>query len=465
MKIVGCAWICLPVLCSVLAARSKPNVLLLVTDDQRPDTIASLGNDVIETPNLDRLVKRGTTFKHATCANPLCVPSRAEILSGCSSFRNGVLGMGAERINPELTLLPVAMTSGGYHAWYSGKWMNNGKPLTQGYDETSGLFTGGGGTWKRGEVIRGRKGRSITGYRNWTFKNAKGKPDLSKGIGLTSLTDKFIADGALAFLKRKTDQPFFLHVNFTGPHDPLVHPPGYKDKYKPAEMKLPLNFLSRHPFDHGNLEGRDEKLLPWPRTKADVLDELAVYYAVIDHIDKQVGRIIEQLRIDGRLENTYVIYTSDHGLALGSHGLMGKQNMYEHTIRVPLLIAGPGLPEGKQNNALCYLRDLYPTICDLVDLPIPKSVEGRSLKPVLYGKADSVYSEIYGYFRDKQRMVRDKRWKLIHYPHIDRWQLFDLHDDPFERKDLIEDEGYVEVVRRLQSKLARKMKEWEVPLN
>ena len=453
MRVIGCAWICLPVLCSVLAARSKPNVLLLVTDDQRPDTIASLGNDIIETPNLDRLVKRGTTFKHATCANPLCVPSRAEILSGCSSFRNGVLGMGAERINPELTLLPVAMTSGGYHAWYSGKWMNNGKPLTQGYNETSGLFTGGGGKWKRGEVIRGRKGRSITGYRNWTFKNAKGKPDRSKGIGLTPLTDKFIADGALAFLKRKTDQPFFLHVNFTGPHDPLVHPPGYKDKYKPAEIKLPLNFLARHPFDHGNLEGRDEKLLPWPRTKADVLDELAVYYAVIDHIDKQVGRIIEQLRIDGRLENTYVIYTSDHGLALGSHGLMGKQNMYEHTIRVPLVIAGPGLPEGKQNNALCYLRDLYPTICDLVDLPIPKSVKGRSLKLVIRGKADSVYSEIYGYFRDKQRMVRDKRFKLIHYPHIDRHQLFDLQKDPYERNDLSGDKSHAKVFRELQEKL------------
>ncbi|MFP6901966.1 MAG: sulfatase/phosphatase domain-containing protein, partial [Opitutales bacterium] len=231
-------------------------------------------------------------------------------------------------------------------------------------------------------------------------------------------------------------------------------------KYLASEMKLPPNFLPRHPFDHGNLEGRDEKLLPWPRTKADVLDELAVYYAVIDHIDKQVGRIIEQLRVDGRLENTYVIYTSDHGLALGSHGLMGKQNMYEHTIRVPLVIAGPGLPEGKQNNALCYLRDLYPTICDLVGLPIPKGVEGRSLKPVLRGKADSVYSEIYGYFRDKQRMVRDKRWKLIHYPQIDRYQLFDLHDDPFEKKDLIGDDRQADVVRRLQAKLSRKMKDW-----
>ena len=130
-----------------LDARSKPNVLLIVTDDQRPDTIASLGNDLIETPNLDRLVKRGTTFEQATCANPLCVPSRAEILSGCSSFRNGVLGMGGERIDPKLILLPPAMAAGGYHAWYSGKWMNDGKPLTRGYHETKGLFGSGGGTW------------------------------------------------------------------------------------------------------------------------------------------------------------------------------------------------------------------------------------------------------------------------------------------------------------------------------
>ena len=124
---------------------NKPNVLLIVTDDQRPDTIAALGNEIIDTPNLDRLVKRGTTFEQATCANPLCVPSRAEILSGCSSFRNGVLGMGAERIDPKLTLLPFAMASSGYHAWYVGKWMNDGKPLTRGYQETLGLFSSGGG--------------------------------------------------------------------------------------------------------------------------------------------------------------------------------------------------------------------------------------------------------------------------------------------------------------------------------
>jgi len=437
-----------------LDTRAKPNVLLIVTDDQRPDTIAALGNEIIDTPNLDRLVKRGTTFEQATCANPLCVPSRAEILSGCSSFRNGVLGMGGERIDPELTLLPTAMASGGYHAWYSGKWMNDGKPLTRGYHETQGLFGSGGGTWKKGEVILGRKGRPITGYRNWTFKDSQGKPKLDKGIGLTPLTDKYIADGALEFLKRKTDKPFFLHVNFTGPHDPLVYPPGYENKYKSADLKLPPNFSPRHPFDHGNFEGRDERLLPWPRTKEDVLGELAVYYAVVDHIDKQVGRIIEQLRSDGRLNNTYVIFTSDHGLALGSHGLMGKQNMYEHTIRVPLVIAGPSVPKDQRNQALCYLRDLYPTICDLADVPIPESVEGRSLNPIITGKRDSVYSEVYGYFRNKQRMVRDNRFKLIHYPHLDRNQLFDLQKDPHEQNDISDDKRYSKVFRELQDKLA-----------
>ena len=341
---------------------AKPNFLVIVTDDQRPDTIGALGNTRIDTPHLDWLVKNGAVFENFICSNPLCVPSRAEILTGCTGYRNGVRGLGGERINPKLTLWPAAMAAGRYRAWYSGKWMNDGQPTTRGYHETCGLFSSGGGTWKRGEVIRGRKGRPITGYRNWTFKNSKGKPELQKGIGLTPLTDKYIADGALEFLKRKTEQPFFLHVNFTGPHDPLVVPPGYEKKYTRSKMKLPGNFLPEHPFDHGNLKGRDEALLPWPRIKADVLDELAVYYAVVNHIDQQVGRMLDQLRADGRLTNTFVIFTSDHGLALGSHGLMGKQNMYDHTIRVPFIIFGPGIAKGQHVPAFGILRDMFPTV-------------------------------------------------------------------------------------------------------
>jgi putative heme-binding domain-containing protein len=188
---------------------------------------------------------------------------------------------------------------------------------------------------------------------------------------------------------------------------------------------------------------------------------LAVYYAVISHMDEQIGRILDVLDQTRQTKDTLVIFTSDHGLAVGSHGLMGKQNMYEHTIRVPLVMAGPG----KRNTALCYLRDLFPTTCELVGLPIPESVEGRSLKPVIREEKNSVYSEIYGYFRDKQRMVRDQRWKLIHYLEIDRYQLFDLNKDPFEKNDLIVKDHHAQVVRHLQSLLAQKMKQWEVPLN
>jgi arylsulfatase A-like enzyme len=277
---------------------------------------------------------------------------------------------------------------------------------------------------------------------------------LRKGIGLTSLTDKYIADGAMEFLKRKTDQPFFLHVNFTGPHDPLIYPPGYEKKYTGAQMKLPVNFKPRHPFDHGNLAGRDEKLLPWPRTAADVKDELAVYYAVVDHIDQQVGRLLGQLRADGRLTNTYVIFTSDHGLAIGSHGLMGKQNMYNHTIRVPFLIAGPGLAKGKRVSAFGFLRDLYPTVCELAGIKLPKTVHAKSLVPVLRGQ-QSVNALGYGYFRDVQRMVWDGKWKLIYYPKLGKYQLFDLGKDPHELADLADLPVSQARVQRMRRSLAQ----------
>ncbi len=435
---------------------AKPNFLVIVTDDQRPDTIGALGNPRIHTPNLDRLMKNGTTFTNFLCSNPLCVPSRAEILTGCTGFRNGVLGMGRERMDPKLKLWPQTMSEAGYHTWYSGKWMSDGSPKTRGYDETGGLFSGGGGKWKRDQVVLGRKGRPITGYRNWTFKTDSGSVELDKGVGLGPLTDKHIADGALEFLKRKTDKPFFLHVNLTGPHDPLFVPAGYEGKYTGAMMQLPANFKPRHPFDHGNYDGRDERLLPWPRTKTDVLDELAVYYAVIDNIDKQVGRLLAQLRAGGRLANTVIIYTSDHGLAVGSHGLMGKQNMYEHTIRVPFIISGPGITKGQRTGAFGYLRDMYPTTCELANITIPKTVQAKSLVPILTGKAKSVHPYGYGYFRDVQRMIQNERWKLIYYPKLKKYQFFDIEKDPYELTDLA---GFPSHQGRMKS-LHRVLEQW-----
>jgi arylsulfatase A-like enzyme len=146
--------------------------------------------------------------------------------------------------------------------------------------------------------------------------------------------------------------------------------------------------------------------------------------------------MLDQLRADGRLANTFVIFTSDHGLALGSHGLMGKQNMYDHTIRVPFIISGPGIAKGQRVPAFGFLRDMFPTVCDLAGLPIPKSVEAKSLAPLLRGQRQNVHSAGYGYFQDVQRMIWVENWKLIFYLKTGRHQLFNLTDDPHELNDL-----------------------------
>ena len=455
---------CLAFAAAVSAQPSRPpNVLLIVTDDQRPDTIRALGNSYIQTPNLDRLVAAGSSFTRAIVAIPHCTPSRGEILTGTSGFTSGVSPFG-RAIDPKLARFADTMRAAGYHAWYSGKWMNDGLPRTRGYEETSGLFSSGGAGGREAVQLThptAHNGRPVTGYTGWTFKTNDGQAEPEKGVGLTPLTDRHIADGAIALLQRQTDKPFFLHVNFTGPHDPLHLPPGYEKMYDAAAMPLPPNFLREHPFDHGNLGQRDERLLPVPRDPMEVKGEIAAYYAVVSHVDAQIGRLLEALRATGRDRNTIVIFTSDHGLALGSHGLMGKQNMYEHTIGVPLVIAGPGIPAGRRFTAQAYLRDLFPTVCELTGVPIPATVEGRSFAPVLRGLASQVHAETYAYWHRPdhpgelpiQRMVRTDRWKLIYYAHLPRWQLFDLESDPHELKDLSADPAHQAVLRDLQGKL------------
>jgi arylsulfatase A-like enzyme len=442
---------------------ARPNFLVVVTDDQRPDTIHSLGNPLIRTPNLDRLVRHGTTFTRAIAPDPLCVPSRAEIMTGCREFSNGVSSLGGGRMKPELVLWAQAMRDGGYSSWYVGKWMNDGKPTTRGYDETLGLYASGGGSWPLSFDVDWH-GREVTGYRGWIFQTDDGTKLPEKRVGLVPDISREFADVAIEFIHRKSEKPFFLHVNFTAPHDPLLMPPGYEAMYDPDRMPLPPNFLPRHPFDHGNLEGRDEKLLPWPRTPEMVRADLAVYYAVISHMDQHLGRILDALKTTGRAQNTYVLFTSDHGLAIGSHGLRGKQNMYEHTVGVPLVVAGPDVPQGKRTDAQCYLRDMYPTVCELAGIAIPDTVQGRSLVPVIRGQADSVYPEVFGHFRDVQRMIRTDRWKLIFYPKIGKYQLFDLINDPAEKENLADEPRHAQVLAELRAKLEAWQKEVGDPL-
>jgi arylsulfatase A-like enzyme len=440
---------------TISTSKRPPNIVLLISDDQRPDTIGALGNRVVRTPNLDALAGDGVAFTRATCGNPLCVPSRAELISGVTGFRNGVPDGG--RLKADLPLWPATLQAHGYETCYSGKWHHEGRPQGKGYGVTTALYTGAGGAFARPQTDW--KGRPATGYRGWTFVGEDGKPQPDFGVGLTPAISEHIARAACEYIARPHDQPFFLQVAFTAPHDPLLFPPGFEGMYDPVRMPLPPNFLPEHPFDHGNLRGRDELLLPFPRTPAAVREELACYYAVISHLDRQIGRILETLGASGQAQNTIVIFTSDNGLAIGSHGLRGKQNMYEHSIGVPLIVRGPGLARGVRSPAPCYLRDLFPTACELAGIPIPPGIRGQSLLPALTRRSNGFRSEIFGYFRDVQRMIRTERWKLIWYPKIGREQLFDLRADPHELQDLSTEARYASIASALRARLKAWLRE------
>jgi arylsulfatase A-like enzyme len=456
----------LAVVCSTLLAvqilsAAQPNIVFLFADDMRPDAIGALGHPVIKTPNLDAMVRNGTTFTRAITAYPICHVSRSEIFSGRSAFRSGYYYRGRD-YEKDVKLWPEAMKAAGYRTWYVGKWHSPRDAWKTGFEETRGLYSGGGGGTAARVTQYDTKGRAVTGYRGWTFKTDQNKSEPEKGIGLTPDISARFADAAIELIDRKPDRPFFLQVNFTAPHDPLLQPPGHR--YDPTTIPLPANYKPQHPFDHGNFSGRDERLLPWPRTKQDIRADLAVYYAIISHMDEQIGRIISALKRNGQWSNTVVIFSADHGLAVGSHGLMGKQNQYEHSIGVPLLFAGGGIPKGQQIDAPCYLRDLYPTACEMAGIPIPKSVQSKSLAGLFSQPAARPHDFVVGYFSNTQRMIRKDEWKLIWYPHLARYQLFDLKNDPYELKNLFANAAHTKHASDLRHALDNWLREHPDPL-
>lgn len=431
------------------ADRVRPNILFIMTDDQRPDTIHALGNPVIETPNLDRLVESGTVFRRAISPNPICVCARAELLSGLNSFHNGIAATG--KLDRNVRTIAQLLADAGYRTIYSGKWHTAGRPSDRGYQQTAGLMMGGGP--KQCDYEHDFAGRPVTGYRSWVFQTEDGRKFPERGVGLTPRTNALITDDAIAALEHGSRKPFFLHVNFTGPHDPLLLPDDGARRYDAAKIPLPANFLTEHPFDYGNLRGRDEQLWPWPRTSEMVRQELAAYYSIISHLDAQIGRLLAAVDRIGQRQNTIVIFTSDQGLGIGSHGIRGKQNMYDHTIHTPLVIAGPGIPAGRRIDAQVYLRDLFPTICDFAGAPVPKGLDAHSLLPLIAGTASELYPEVFTYFTDTERAVRTDRWKLIEYPKAGRRQLFDLAADPNELNDLSDEPDRAGLVHDLHARL------------
>jgi arylsulfatase A-like enzyme len=227
--------------------------------------------------------------------------------------------------------------------------------------------------------------------------------------------------------------------------------------YDAAKIPLPPNFLPQHPFDNGEMKVRDEMLLPHPRPPKAVRQMNADYYRYITFLDSQIGRILETLTASPFATNTIVVFSADSGVARGSHELIGKQNLYEYdSIRVPLIIAGPGIAAGKTTAALCYLYDVLPTLGAWCGVSPPPKSEGLDLSAVLRGGGQGRESLVFAY-REVQRAIVTTDWKLIRYPKAGRKQLFNLREDPCEIHNLADDQKCSATLRTLSAKLTEEL--------
>lgn len=417
----------------------RPNVLVLLSDDQRTDAVSALGNPYVETPNLDTLVRRGFSFREAHVMGShhgaVCRPSRAMLLSGRQLFDvyddlDGVV------------TLPERLRGAGYATFGTGKWHQSRESFARSFAEGRAVFFGGMSDHTRVPVQDLRP--------DGTFGEAREE-------GFSSVV---FADAAVAFLDARAaagdGRPFFAWVAFTAPHDPRTPPDGYRELYPPEAVPLPGNFRPVHPFHNGWMTGRDEQLAAWPRDPDVIRAQIAEYWGLVTHMDTQVGRILDALRRNGMADDTLIVFASDNGLALGSHGLLGKQSLYEHSTRVPLVVAGPGVPHG-ESAALVYLYDLFPTIARRAGLdPLP-GIAGADLAPVWEGRRAGVRDTLFTAYEDLQRAVRDGRWKLIRYPRLHHTQLFDLRRDPLELRNRAAEPEQAARVERMMALLG----EWQ----
>ena len=274
-----------------------------------------------------------------------------------------------------------------------------------------------------------------------------------------------LGDDAETFLKHagKSDKPFFMYLAFNSPHDPRQSPKKFVDKYPLDKVRMPKNYLPLYPYKDAigcgkNL--RDERLAPFPRTEHAVKVNRQEYYAIITHMDVQIGRILDALEASGKADNTYIFFTADHGLAVGQHGLMGKQNLYDHSVRVPFIAVGPGIAKGTKNDAWIYLQDVMPTTLQLAGVEKPKHVEFNSLLPLLRGETKkSSYGALYGAYLKVQRSVTEGDYKLILYPKIKRARLYHLKNDPLEMKDLAASTESKPIIKRLFARFLELQKE------
>ena len=446
----------------------RPNIVFLFTDDQRFDMINAIGNRQIITPNLDSLVESGTTFTRAhipggTCP-AVCMPSRAMLHSGRTLFRLEDCGTS---IPTDDIMLGELLRQNGYYSFGCGKWHNGRKAFNRSFDNGAEIYFGGMCDHWNVPAYHfdpsGKYDQTIPRCRDpFLSKEVVELPcdHIQAGVHSSDL----LADCSVDFINNyDREQPFFLYTAFLAPHDPRVMPEEYLQMYDLAEIELPENFAGAHPFNNGELHIRDEMLAAFPRTPEEVREHIRDYYAMITHLDAQIGRILQALKERNLLDNTIIIMAGDNGLAVGQHGLMGKQNLYEHSVRVPLIFSGKGIPGNLRSDAAVYLLDIYPTICEMLDLTPPANVEGQSFSPAFKGE-EAGRDCLYLAYKDCQRAISDLEYKLIEYVVNGKHtvtQLFDLGNDPGELNNLAELPEYAGKLTELRQKLEEMGRKWD----
>ncbi len=446
---------------------AKPNILFILADDQCYNTIDELGNHEVITPTLDALARQGTVFTTAYNMGgwngAICVASRTMFNTGRFLWRaesydskGGLRGLAENG-----QLWSKEMEKLGYDTYMTGKWHIKINPEE--------IFTHAG-TDRPGMPKATPEGynrplsETDTTWRPWDKKFGgfwEGGTHWSEVVANETMD---FMDTAMV-----SDNPFFMYIAFNAPHDPRQSPKEYVDMYPLENIAVPESFLPLYPYkdDIGCSPSlRDARLAPFPRTEYAVKVNRQEYYAIITHMDDQIGKILDKLEETGQADNTYIFFTADHGLAVGNHGLIGKQNMYEHSLRPPMIVVGPDIPAGKKKKMEVYIQDIMPTVIEYAGGVVPDYVEFSSLKSYIDGTATvSNYPEVYGAYMDLQRMIRVDDYKLIVYPYAGVKRLFDLSADPREMKDMASDPSQAERVGLMSAQLEELMAEMGDTLN
>jgi len=422
----------------------KLSFLLILADDQRFSAMRVAGCNEIITPAMDRLAAEGVYFSEATCMGgqhgAICVPSRATLMTGSSLYRC------KGGIPEDFVTLPQFLRKNGYATFATGKWHNDDRSLLRSFESGKAIFHGGMGDHFKTQVNDIVDGK-FAGQRV-----------------VTEFDAEVFANATIDFLKnRPQNKPFFAYLAFKTPHDPRVVPDKFHKMYDVSKITLPPNFMPQHPFDNGEMRVRDEMLAGFPRMPGEIRDHIAAYYAATTATDDQIDRVLKVLNELGLADNTVVVFAGDNGLAVGQHGLMGKQNLYDHSSRVPLVMRGPGIPKGKRSEALCQLYDVCPTLLGMAGLKPPATVDGKDLGPVIRGEKQEVRDATLHAYKDIQRAVRTHDAKLIEYLVKDKrtTQLFDLKNDPWEIKNLADDPSRAGQVKLLRERMEQLYKEYD----